>query len=328
MHPIIDLHCDLLSYLAGSEDAKPTDADQIGCALPWLQEGGVKLQVLAVYTTTGPESVELAARQCRRFSDLVSSSPSRFTGVSSRSGLVETLESDRIGFSLAIENASGLCTEDDLLARAFERVADFGHMVGRVLYITLTHHGENRFGGGNQTGVGLKDDGRALLDFLHGKRIAVDLSHTSDPLAFDILHHLDINRLEVPVLASHSNFRAIHNHPRNLPDELAAEISRRGGVIGLNFVRAFVDPDDPLALQRHILHAFEIGLGNALCFGADFFHWMGHPDRDRAPFFHPGQEHAGRFQTILEGLATELGPSEQVAVAYLNAARFLESVWA
>ncbi len=71
----------------------------------------------------------------------------------------------------------------------------------------MTHHGENRFGGGNSTGIGLKKDGEALLEYISEKKIAIDLSHTSDALAGDILNYIVKNKLGLSVLASHSNFR-------------------------------------------------------------------------------------------------------------------------
>ena len=51
-YPIFDMHCDLLVYLASVKDAHPAKKEDIGCALPYLQGGNVKLQVLAIYTST------------------------------------------------------------------------------------------------------------------------------------------------------------------------------------------------------------------------------------------------------------------------------------
>ena len=119
-----------------------------------------------------------------------------------------------------------------------ERIID---NVGNLFYIGLTHHLENRFGGGNFSKAGLKDDGKALLDYLDNKQIAVDFSHTSDALAYDILEYISKKNLKIPILASHSNYRPNFDHPRNLPDDIAKEIINQKGLIGLNFVRAFVN---------------------------------------------------------------------------------------
>ena len=57
--PIADLHCDLLSFLAKIPKADPFDHAQIACAFLWLKAGGVRAQVMAIYTDVHPESMEL-----------------------------------------------------------------------------------------------------------------------------------------------------------------------------------------------------------------------------------------------------------------------------
>src|SRR5437868_1332432 len=70
MTPIIDLHCDLLSYLL-RENADANNSRDIGCSLPLLREGNVKLQVLAIYTAVGNDSVHLAQKQAEEFEKLI-----------------------------------------------------------------------------------------------------------------------------------------------------------------------------------------------------------------------------------------------------------------
>ena len=326
--PIIDLHCDLLSYLATAEGATPGNVDDIGCAIPLLHDGNVKLQVLAFYVPTEPHCIDLAADEYRRFNELPSNHPGAFSHVTTPKQAEHALQSEGTGVIAAIENASALCTESEPLDLAFTRLEQIVEQTGKVLYITLTHHSANRFGGGNMTDLGLSDDGKSLLEHVNGMGIAIDLSHTSDALARGIVDHIDAKGLEVPLLASHSNFRAVFDHARNLPDWLAREIVNRGGVIGINFIRAFVHLDDPSYLERHVVHGHELGGGDGLCFGADFFYWKGSLDQGRAPFYHAAHEHAGKYQEILSSFGPDLGQKEKQALAYGNALRFLDRVWA
>jgi len=105
---------------------------------------------------------------------------------------------------------------------------------------------------------------------MSGENIAIDLSHTSDVLAQDILNFIDKRKLSLTPIASHSNFRVIAQVARNLPDEMAQEIIRRGGVIGLNFMRAFLGSQGIGNLNRQVEHASKLGVISHLCFGSDF----------------------------------------------------------
>lgn len=266
--PVIDLHCDLLSYLQVSKERTPFDAISRS-SYQQMREGGVRLQVLAIFTITEPGSTRVAREQIECYLQLLNRYKNEyafFTGP-------ECFEkpSDKIFIIPAFENASGFCEEDEPLERALARLNHLYETMGRILYISLTWNDENRFGGGNNTTVGLKEDGKQLLRWMDQKRIAVDLSHTSDALAHDILNFIDQNNLKVPVLASHSNFRSITNVARNLPDELAREIIRRRGVIGFNLFRPFVGAHDQRDILKHAEHGLGLQGEKALCFGADFF---------------------------------------------------------
>jgi membrane dipeptidase len=104
---------------------------------------------------------------------------------------------------------------------------------------------------------------------MSGKAIAIDLSHASDALGADILR--EIKTLDITPIASHSNFRSICNHQRNLPDHLAIGIAEQCGLIGLNLVRHFLGVKGPEDVILHIQHARKLGIENHLCLGADFF---------------------------------------------------------
>ena len=328
--PIVDLHCDLLHYLTVAPNADPNSKEDIGCAIPYLKDGNVKLQVMAICDSSSSSGVAGAKAQCLWFNRLLNEYGVAFDSISISDDLLHISRFPKTFIIASIENASCLCDEDESLDLAFERLEYFIKETKRLLYISLTHHGENRFGGGNSTDIGLKDDGRKLLDYINeknDKNIAVDLSHTSDKLAFDIINHIDKSELNIPIMASHSNFRSIYNHPRNLPDELAREIIRRKGLIGMNFLRSFINPDDAGTLKKHILYGFEIAGEQAICFGADYFYTKWHPDKSRVPFFFSEHEHAGRYPQILALLDEDLSRTQQKDLAYRNACCFFDRIW-
>jgi membrane dipeptidase len=326
-HPVIDLHCDLLGHLLHTPNPDPFIREGIGCSFPALAEGNVKLQVMAIFTATQKGSAAFAIKQSEIFASFLSKYPNDCMLVHNVDTLCDIATSSKLGMIAAIENASGFCEEDESLEIGLKRLEQIISTTTRILYIGFTHHAENRFGGGNNSEVGLKEDGKALLQYLNGKKIAVDFSHTSDALAHDILNYLSEHLLDVPILASHSNYRTIYNHKRNLPDDIAKEIIHRGGLIGVNFLRAFVNPENSDALYDHIKYGIELGGANSICFGADYYGTDKHPERSRVPFYFPDHADASRYPSILETIDEQVSPDVIDGISSKNAMSYLMKLW-
>ncbi len=268
--PIADLHCDLLTYLVLDKKYTAHDADA-RCSIPQLRQGGVALQVLAIFVPPLPGVDEMGLEQAKIFRRLVSQEDDLEALESVELLALETASEQPIRVIAAIENATVLCGDDGRLAPGLERLDRIEAEVGRLLYVSLTWNNENRFGGGCGSRRGLKDDGRHLLDVLIDKGIAIDFSHTSQWLAADILDYLESLGAQPAVLASHSNFQAVRDLPRNLPDEIGREIIRRGGVIGLNVLRSFLEPESADGFVANAKYALELGGAENYVLGADFF---------------------------------------------------------
>lgn len=293
---VIDLHCDLLSYLGEVNRSTPLD-EESRCSLPLLEKGGVTLQTLAVFSKKQKGSRKEAETQLTCYRKILQDYPEKKTK-----------------FLLAIESGCGLLEEEEPLDLLFPRFD-----AAKWLYVSLTWKEENRFGGGDQTKVGLKRDGEIFLEYMEGKGAYIDLSHTSDPLAEGILNYIDKKGLDLIPIASHSNFRVIKDHPRNLPDYLAKEIIRRGGVIGINFVRHFVG-NEPEDFLRHIRHGLFLGGEDTLALGADFFGGISLPAIEHLkPFYQKSFSNSSCYPQFLNLLREEFSLSQVEKIASLNA---------
>lgn len=305
---IADFHCDLLWYL--SNDPKRTVKDpESQASVSLLQEGGVVIQAFPIYTVTGAASVWQGTKQFEIFENLSRLDPDFF--------------GPKLKCKLAIENASCFCTEKESLEQGLKRIESWWNKYP-IKYISLTWNEENRFGGGAETKTGLKEDGKKLLEWMSGKKIAVDLSHASDALARDILH--EIETLDITPIASHSNFRVICNHPRNLPDDVALGIAHKKGLIGLNLVRHFIGSrlED---LTLHIQHAHKLGIENHLCLGADFF---GEVDVEAAkahlkPYFFEGFSNSACYPKLRKILYSSFSEEFVDNLMYFRLNHFLET---
>ena len=310
----LDLHCDLTAYLLQPNSSPNGD---VRCSVDKLFAGNVKMQVMAFYSATEKGSVDEVKEQLKHYRNLLN-----LPGVYEFSPDKAELK-DGLGIIAAVENASGLCEEDQPVEDAFKNL-DWLISQAKIMYVGLTHHLENRFGGGNFTQAGLKDDGKRLIEFLDGRKIAIDLSHTSDQLAYGILNFIDQHHLDIPVLASHSNMRAVFDHNRNLPDELVTEIVNRGGLIGLNFVKYFINPENPSKIYRHIEHAIKLGAEDHLCFGADFFDDKSHPEQDRYPFFFPEFGDSTAYSTINSRISELFSDEMKEKISHRNALSYFK----
>ena len=305
----LDLHCDLTAYLLQPYSSPNGD---VRCSVDKLFAGNVKMQVMAFYSATEKGSVDEVKEQLKHYRNLLNL-PGVYEFCPEKAEL-----KDGLGIIAAVENASGLCEEDQPIEDAFKNL-DWLSSQAKIMYVGLTHHLENRFGGGNFTQAGLKDDGKRLIKYLDGRKIAIDLSHTSDQLAYGILNFIDQHHLDIPVLASHSNMRAVFDHNRNLPDELVTEIVNRGGLIGLNFVKYFINPENPSEIYRHIEHALKLGAEDHLCFGADFFDDKSHPEQDRYPFFFPDFGDSKAYETINHSISELFSDDLKEKISHKNA---------
>lgn len=323
--PIADLHCDLLCYLAQNSTRTPHDL-AVRCSIPQLQEGNVKIQTMAIFTETEPDSSKKGARQAEIFLNLCRQFPQVFKRYQPDD---DPLNSTQIALLSSIENASSFCAEGEDLETALTELDIWQRKMGKFLYMSLTWNTENRFGGGAHTNIGLKNDGKRVLQYLSRRNIAFDLSHASDRLAEEALNYIDKEKLPLSVIASHSNLRSIHQASRNLPDDLAKEIVKRKGIIGLNFVRFFVGPDNPKNFIRQLEHAIKLGCQDALCFGADFFYGndvsAAHRKTPEELFF-PHFDHAGTYSKVLDlwRSAGTVSEGEINGICHGNFQRFLK----
>lgn len=327
---IADLHCDLLCYLAGNGNRSPYDLS-VRCSVPQLKAGHVQFQAMAIFTETSSGSSKRGKLQVDAFKNLLQNHFDvfeRFTLGASPKVVSNSIE--KISILPAIENASSFCEEDESLEAALKRLTQWQSEIGKFMYVSLTWNMENRFGGGAHSRVGLKDDGKHLLEYLSENAIAVDFSHTSDALAFDILDYIEHKGLKLRVLASHSNARAIRDVPRNLPDDIIKEITRRGGIIGMNLIRDFVGSESIENFSAQLEHFLSLDTERHLCLGADFFHDNDLPIAHRkAPefYFFPDFSDASAYPRLIELWRSHKVIPENLLgdICYNNVFRFLGS---
>lgn len=111
---------------------------------------------------------------------------------------------------------------------------------------------------------GLSAEGRDFIRVMEEYGIYPDVSHLSDAGFWDL-----VRMARRPIIASHSNARAICPHRRNLTDDQFRAIRDLGGVVGLNLYLHFVGESTMDALVAHVEHFLALGGEKTLCLGGD-----------------------------------------------------------
>lgn len=127
-------------------------------------------------------------------------------------------------------------------------------------------------GCGERRPSGLSHLGVEVVKELERCGILADVSHLSDESFWDLLENTS-----APVIATHSNARAICNNPRNLSDAQIKAIAERRGLIGISTYPTLVAEQDASLeiLLRHIDHLVELAGVECVAIGTDFVDFLG-----------------------------------------------------
>jgi membrane dipeptidase len=95
---------------------------------------------------------------------------------------------------------------------------------------------------------GLTDDGRSLLEIMAEYNFILDLTHMCDKAIYEAL-----DRYEGPIIASHSNGRALVPNERQLSDDQIRLIGERGGMIGTVLFNQFLRAGHAMGDPKHLV---------------------------------------------------------------------------
>ena len=263
--PVFDFHCDTALVLLGDDRNQAGSLRKNSGHIDLERAGklGGYAQCFACFTTDLPEILkgispivlferELATiqREVDKNSDLISI-------VYSTEEIEENRAAGKMSAILTLEGTAGIDYNPALL----EDLWAIGFRVS-----SLGWNERNPLTGSNVTGGGLTDLGREYVKEAQRLGMRVDVSHISDEGFWDIMKITN-----APILATHSNSRAVFDHSRNITDDMFRAICETGGVAGYNTCREFTgEPSDLDTICDHILHFMELDPdGKHIALGGD-----------------------------------------------------------
>ncbi|MBQ4251812.1 MAG: dipeptidase [Erysipelotrichaceae bacterium] len=266
----IDMHCDTVpNLLYGNGQLRENDGH---LSLLKMKKGGYMMQCFAMFVYLQSQDYTPFA-QCNRYIDFYYEQINKNSDLIRPATTVEEIsENDRNGLMSAMLTIE----EGGVLEGKLENLQHFYDRGVRMM--TLTWNFENEIGYPNymsppdfrpDTERGLKPFGFEVINRMWDLGMIVDVSHLNDAGIYDVL-----SCARKPIVASHSNSRAIMDFPRNLTDDMLVKLRQNGGITGINycpdFISAQTDQNQIPDIVRHVKHIVEVAGIETVALGSDF----------------------------------------------------------
>lgn len=262
---VFDLHCDTALTLLG-EDLNQAGSLKKNAGHIDLERAGALggyAQCFACFTTPymeqwhGISPIVIFERELATIQREVDRNRDKIAIAYSPAQIRTNKEKGLMSAVLTLEGTAGIGYDPELLEDL--------HAIGFRIS-SLGWNESNPLTGSWKTGEGLSDQGREYVKRCQELGILVDVSHISDQGFWDI-----INMTQKPIVATHSNARAVCSHGRNLTDDMFRAICESGGVAGYNACRDFTGENPNLdTVCDHIFHFMELDpSGEHVALGGD-----------------------------------------------------------
>ena len=234
---------------------------------PSLPDAGFSVVKESGITVVGPtlgsvEPSEAYTSSVAQISKMLSSLASysdRMMLIRGSNDIEQAKKQNKLGVMINFQNSAAIGTD-------LKNLDTFYNMGLRQ--IQLTFNWRNWVGDGctERTQAGLSYFGVDMVHRMNELGILVDVSHTGYQSTLDA-----IEVSKVPIVFSHTNCKALCDHPRNKTDEQIKALAAKGGVIGLSCFNWFVSDkprstlDDLLGHYDHVtklVGADHIGIGS------------------------------------------------------------------
>lgn len=280
MYQVIDLHCDTIpnmysDFREGKETSLLSNSGRID--LNRMREGGYICQCFSLFTHLGAlkKRGESPFTHVLGLADFWKAQIAEYPDIIGQVTTAESMEENaRMGKLSAMMTVEEGGVYEGKLENLYA-LYDKG-----VRMSTLTWNFANELGYPNPAIApgspripdmvnGLTDTGKSFVEEMERIGILIDVSHLNDAGIRDIFE-----LTHGPVIASHSNARALCSHLRNLSDNNIRIIGERGGVIGINYFVGFLEDGGKIGriekMVEHMQYIKNLAGIDAIALGSDF----------------------------------------------------------
>lgn len=251
--PVFDFHCDTALALLGKDanQAGSLKKNNLHIDLERASSLAGYAQCFACFTTPMMEDwyhvspVVVFEREIATIQREIDNNRRKISIAYTTDDILKNREKGKMSAILTLEGTAGFDHDPALLEDL--------HAIGFRI-VSLTWNEKNPLTGSHVTGGGLTDKGREFVKEAQRLGMLVDVSHISDEGFWDIM-----KITEAPIVATHSNSRAICDQSRNLTDDMFQAICQTGGIAGYNMCAEFTGTEANLdTVCEHFLHFLEM----------------------------------------------------------------------
>lgn len=269
---LIDLHCDTLSGLLKMDFQESIRQNHLQVNLEGMQKAGTMVQFFACFVNAAsyndvPNDIWDSAYQdvLKMAAKMEQETDDELRIARNIDEIQEHFKNGQISAILTVEEGGVLNGDLHRLEHLYAK---------GIRLITLTWNYENCIGYPNSPDPSkmkklLKPFGLEVIHRMNELGMMIDVSHLSDGGFWDCIQYS-----QAPVVASHSNARALNNHPRNLSDDMLKALAEKGGIAGLNFYPAFLHKSNQEAtvqdIARHAAYMIQTAGEDLPAIGTDF----------------------------------------------------------
>jgi membrane dipeptidase len=227
---IVDSHCDSIQQV---------DNGRHPLVNPYnFSKEHLQLQMVAIFCSWPGESQEDCYRRAVRYIGhfcIAMQSEKQIMQVKTYTDIEESFRLDRHAALLTVEGGTGIKGSKKI----FNDFYNIGVRIFGFAWLSNDLAKCNRVIKDGEEDTGLSKIGREIVE--EGNRLGMifDVSHLSDKSFWDVA---EVSAK--PLVATHSNFRTLCGHSRNLTDDMARQIIAGDGMIGLNLCTSFIH-DEP-----------------------------------------------------------------------------------
>lgn len=260
---LFDLHCDTILKIIGKDTSLYENNHHIDIKKMIKGESLGQFFAMFVDLEKTKTPYETCLMMIERYKKEIGNNKSYINFAYNHSDIITNEISGKISAVLTIE-------EGGVIEGSLEKLNHFYDLGVRAITLTWNYENEIAYpnAGGKNFEKGLKPFGLEVIKEMNRLGIIIDVSHLSDAGFYDCIKHSTS-----PIVATHSNARAITNHTRNMTDEMIIALAKKGGVMGMNLCGAFLNDNNESKVSdvvKHIKYIKGIAGVDVIAMGTDY----------------------------------------------------------